>query len=167
MSFEQMVRVPPALMLAQRVHAKIGVVTSYNPDRYQAKVALQPRGQLSGWLPIATQWAGNQWGLYVPPSPGSHVIVAFVEGAINAGVILGMLFSNAIPPISVPAGEMLMQHSAGSLLQFFNDGTVKLVSNSTLTTQATQWNHTGPLSLDGNLAVTGNITATGTITPNV
>ena len=150
-------RIQAALQNSRRVYQKIGIVTSYDPERYQARVELQPEGILTGWLPISSQWVGANWGLFMPPSIDQHVKVEFIEASLDAGIITGMQFSDAFPPISVPAGEMLMQHKAGSLLQFHNDGTVHLVSAGTLTSEAPQWNHTGPMKLDGDLDVTGDI----------
>jgi len=161
--FEQMARLQAALMNGRSMSLKVGVVTSYDPDKYQAKVALQPNGILTGWLPVASQWVGSGWGLFMPPSGGQHVLVVFLEGNINAGVILGNLFSATFPPISVPAGEMLVQHQAGSLLHFHNDGTVALVSKGTLTSSAPQWNHTGAVQITGNLTVDGDEDVSGTV----
>jgi hypothetical protein len=38
---------------------RCGLVQSADPASYCVKVTLQPEGVLSGWLPVATQWAGN------------------------------------------------------------------------------------------------------------
>lgn len=121
-----------ALMSAQTVKVKIGVVTSYSPDKYQAKVKLQPEGLLTGWLPVSSQWVGSSWGLFLPPSEGQHVRVEFLDGHLDAGTITGMHFSNKFPPVPVPAGEMLMQHQSGSLLHFDNAGNVALTSAANL-----------------------------------
>lgn len=147
-----------ALLNAQTVKAKIGVVTSYNPDKYQAKVELQPEGLLTGWLPISSQWVGTSWGCFMPPAIGQHVRVEFVEGLLDAGVITGMLFSNAFPPVAVPAGEMLLQHASGSLLHFDNAGNVEVTANKAMTLNAPSG-----FTFNGDSQFNGNVQASGTI----
>jgi hypothetical protein len=48
-----------------------GLVTSYDPKKHLAKVALQPSGELSGWLPIEEGHVGNGWGHLVGLTPGT------------------------------------------------------------------------------------------------
>lgn len=48
-----------------------GLVTSYDPKTYLAKVTFQPEGQESGWLPIETGHIGNGFGIAIGLTPGS------------------------------------------------------------------------------------------------
>lgn len=160
--FDHAAKLQAALLDSQVIRRKAAIVTSYDPDAYRAKVKLQPEDLLTGWLPIASAWVGAGWGFFTPPAIGQLVRVEFVEGHLDAGEIVGSAHNSALPPVSVPAGEMLLQHAAGSLLQFHNDSTVKLISAGTLTTQAPQWNHTGPVFVDGSLQTSGDITDNNT-----
>lgn len=60
---------------------RMGIVTSYDPNRYTAKVKLMPEAAdpdqsqdlpESGWMPVSTQWVGAGWGMYCPPTRASR-----------------------------------------------------------------------------------------------
>jgi phage baseplate assembly protein V len=136
---------------ASRAQTRIGIVTEYDPANYCAKVALQPEGTETGWLPVASLWIGESWGLFCPPTPGDQVEVAFQEGAAEAGFICQRLFSDQQRPLDVPSGEFWIVHQSGSALKFHNDGSVELDANTNLTA-----------TVGGNLAA--NVTGTATIT---
>jgi len=145
-------------------HSKAGIVTSYDPGTASARVRLQPidpdqpDNSLTGWLPVCTPWVGNGWGLDAPVSIGDQVIVQFIDGEVENGFITCRLFSDQQRPTGAQSGEFFLTHASGSKLQFHNDGTVTLISAGTLTSQAPQWNHTGPVQIDGTLLVTHTIT---------
>ncbi len=106
---------------------RFGLVTSVDPNRYAARVTLQPEGVLTGWLPILSAWVGGGWGLVCPPQPGDQVLVLAQEGSADNGVIVGASFSDAArPPGGVPAGEFWLVHASGSFLKLANDGTVRI-----------------------------------------
>jgi phage baseplate assembly protein gpV len=106
---------------------RFGLVTSVDPQRYAARVALQPEGVITGWLPIATPWVGSGWGLVCPPAPGDQVLVLPQEGNAEHGVIVGLSFSDrARPPQNAPAGEFWLVHRSGTSLKLANDGTVRI-----------------------------------------
>ncbi|MEF9481385.1 phage baseplate assembly protein V [Ralstonia sp. 1B3] len=155
-----------AAMMAQsnRAENRMGIVTSYDPGTASARVRLQPEDpadparSLTGWMPVATAWVGNGWGIDAPVSPGDQVEVQFVGGDIENGVICARLFSDLARPTGAQSGEFFLTHASGSRLQFHNDGTVTLISSGTLVSQAPQWNHTGPVQIDGALLVTQTIT---------
>ena len=106
---------------------RFGLVTSVDPQRYAARVALQPEGVITGWLPILSGWIGAGWGLVCPPSPGDQVLVLPQEGNAEHGVIVGSSFSDlARPPQGAPAGEFWLVHRSGSFLKLANDGTVQV-----------------------------------------
>ena len=121
-----------------------GVITSYDPNRYAAKVFLMPEGAFpeetgevveSGWIPIQTQWSGNGWGLYCPPSPGDQVAIEFIEGDTSSPEIVGRVFDLAHLPLNVPSGECWLVHASGAFLKLTNDG--KLSINSDVEIDAT------------------------------
>ena len=147
-----------------RATTKVGVVTSYDPGSASARVEIQPVDpdhpdkSLTGWLPVASAWVGNGWGIDAPVSPGDQVEVQFFDGEIENGVICARLFSDQARSTGAQSGEFFLTHASGSKLQFHNDGTVTLISAGTLTSQAPQWNHTGPVQIDGTLVVTQTIT---------
>jgi len=155
-----------AAQLAQdgKSHSKVGIVTSYDPGTASARVHLMPidpdfpDNTLTGWLPVGTPWVGNGWGLDAPVSIGDQVEVQFLDAATENGYISARLFSDQARPTGAQSGEFFLTHSSGSKLQFHNDGTVTLISAGTLTSQAPQWNHTGPMQINGTLLVTQTIT---------
>jgi phage baseplate assembly protein gpV len=122
---------------------RFALVVSVDPTRYAARVALQPEGVLTGWLPILSPWIGAGWGVACPPSPGDQVLVLAQEGDADNGVIVGGSFSDVARCPGAPPGELWLIHASGSFVKLLNDGTVQL---------------------QGDLHVTGNIYATGDVT---
>lgn len=117
-----------------RVSTLMGKVKGYDPANYCAKVIIQPQNIETGWLPIASPWVGNGWGMVAPPTDGDIVMVVCQEGDINAGIISLRLFGDdARAPSGAPSGEFWLMHKSGSLLKFHNDGSVELTSNKNLT----------------------------------
>lgn len=115
----------------------MGIIDSYDPDLYCAKVRLQPEdpdnpeNSLTGFLPISTEWSGNGWGDVYGPSVGDVVDVHFQEGGKNAGYISKRFYSSVTrPPGPVPSGEAWRVHQSGSFMKFTNDGKVSVNSNS-------------------------------------
>lgn len=164
---------------------RMGIVDAYDPDKYAVKVRLQPSGVLSGWIPIASCYVGNGWGLFAAPTIGDSVRVDAQEGDIDAGTMGGSFFNDVDRPLSVPSGEFWLQHKTGSFLKFLNNGdvsvhtardliadvggkatvtvagTADITVGGTMTTTAPQWNHNGPVSINGTLSVKYQITGTG------
>lgn len=152
---------------------RFAIVTSYDPARYAAKVRIQPEDYETGFLPVATPWVGNGWGMFAPPTAGDVVEVHFQEGGKEAAYIALRFYGNIAQPLSVPSGEFWLVHKSGSFLKFNNDGSVELNTagdlNATVGGQA-NLTVTGKVvasaeefDLNGNLIVTGDITATGEI----
>lgn len=163
-----------------RAASRMGIVSGYNPSNYCAKVRLMPEDVETGWLPIASMWVGAGWGMFSPPMLGEVVEVCFQEDDVDAGYIGHRLFHDAARPLSVPSGEFWLVHKSGSLLKFHNDGSVELHTaqnlnasvagnanlavSGNITSNASQWNHTGPVSITGTLTTTGNISGGANIT---
>jgi len=155
-----------AMMAAGQAMPRLGLVSSYDPDKYAAKVRVMPEDVETGWLPVASPWIGNSWGLFAPPTPGDQVVVLFEGGSLDAGVVIGRLYSNQQRPLGAVPGEFWLIHQSGSALKFNNDGTVDLTTSGDLNvtaggnivSQATVWNHTGPINVDGDLTATGTVT---------
>lgn len=105
---------------------RFGTITSVDPNTGTARVAIQPEGVLSGWLPILSAWVGAGWGMICPPAPGDQVLVLAQEGAAEHGVIVGRIFSSQQCPPPAPSGELWLVHQSGSYFKLTNDGTVQI-----------------------------------------
>lgn len=129
---------------ASRYTERHGLVTSYDPKKHLAKVAFQPEGTQSGWLPIETLHMGDGWGHLIGLTPGQdqsqqggggsggnssssngssgngqqdqgdQVIVRYQEGDFESGKIVKVVHSDKDVPPVVQAGEMLSQHKYGA-----------------------------------------------------
>ena len=105
---------------------RFGLVTSVDPARYAAKVALQPEGVLTGWLPVLSAWTGAGWGMVCLPAPGTQVLVVPQEGDAEHGVIVGAAYSDSARPPAGAIGELWLVHHSGTALWLSNDGTVRI-----------------------------------------
>jgi uncharacterized protein involved in type VI secretion and phage assembly len=134
--------------------ARIGIVDTYDPNRYAARVMLMPEGKLTNWLPIRSAAVGAGWGFLTPPLPGTQVKVIFQEDDVDSGVIIGGVFDlDHAAPTGCPAGEFWLVHQSGSLLKFHNDGSVEVISHQNLT---------ATVGGDLSATVTGKTTVTST-----
>ena len=137
----------------ERAGTRIGTICGYDASNFLAKVLFRPDDVISGWLPIASIGVGNGWGIQVAPAIGDVVQVEFQDGGIDAGLIIGRLFTDQARPGAVPSGEFWLVHKNGQFIKMLSDGSI---SSSGV------WNHAGAMN------VTGPVTATGTVTaPNV
>lgn len=123
--------------------ARFGLVSSFDPTAYAARVMMQPENVLSGWLPIISAWVGAGWGLAAPLTPGDQVLVIAQEGSSEHGVIIGSVWSAVDKPLPAPAGELWLQHQTGSFVKLLNDGTIVLTATT--------------VNVQGNLMVSGDI----------
>jgi phage baseplate assembly protein gpV len=124
--------------------ARFGLVSSFDPVAYAARVMLQPENILSGWLPILSAWVGNGWGLAAPLTPGDQVLVVAQEADAEHGVIIGCVWSAVDKSPGAASGELWLQHQSGSFLKLHNDGTIAM--------QAPTVNVTGNLVVSGNIS---------------
>jgi phage baseplate assembly protein gpV len=105
---------------------RLGVITSVDPTTATARVALQPEGVLSGWLPFLAAWVGAGWGIACPPSPGDQVLVLAQEGDAEHGIVVGCAYSQSQQPPPAAVGEFWLVHRSGSFIKLLNDGTVQI-----------------------------------------
>lgn len=142
----------------ERASVRHGVVSSYDPANYCAKVMIQPENKETGWLPVSSQWIGNGWGMFCPPSPGDSVDVQFQEDNFEAGYIVGRFFNDSERPLNVPSGEFWLVHQTGSFWKLMNDGKVLINGQAEIDATAPTIN----ITATGNITATagGNITAT-------
>ena len=140
--------------MADQADTSVGLITSYEPATFSVKVALQPDGILTGWLPLCSPWIGNGWGMFCAPSIGDMVAVHFFGGDLEAGFVEGRLYNDVDRALPVPSGEFWLQHVSGSFLKFTNDGCVSVNAAANLVA-----------TVGGNLTatVTGNLTATAAV----
>jgi phage baseplate assembly protein gpV len=157
---------------------RMAIVTSYDPDHYACKVKILPEGDYpdqydsgdTGWLPVQTQWLGNGWGMYCPPSVGDKVYVDHVEDDPGGGQIVGVVFDAEHTPLSVQSGEFWLVHVTGSFFKLTNDGKLTLqdqagstiVMNGDGTGNVTfaEWlTITAEINLVGSLSASGHIAA--------
>ena len=115
----------------------LGSVNAFDPTGYQVQVLLQAETEdapatVTGWIPLASPWTGNGWGMFAPASTGDLILVFFQDGSLQNPIAGLRLFYNDQLPIPVEAGEMWLVHKSGSSLKFKNDGTVSLESPGTL-----------------------------------
>jgi phage baseplate assembly protein gpV len=127
--------------------ARFGLVSSFDPAAYAARVMLQPENVLTGWLPVVSPWVGAGWGLAAPLVPGAQVLVIAQEGDAEQGVVMGAIWSTVDQPLAAPAGELWLQHQSGSFVKLLNNGTIVL--------QASQVNVTGNLVVSGDISDQG------------
>lgn len=161
------VRIQAQMADNARAQTRFGLVSSYDPANYSAKVLLQPDSLETGWLPVLSQWVGNGWGLFAPPSIGDMVEVSFINDDIEAGCINLRGFNDTDRPLTVQSGEFWLQHKNGAFFKLLNNGsatlndghgaTITLNGDGTITSSASQWNHTGNVTVMGNVIASGDI----------
>jgi len=84
-------------------NAVVGIVTdNVDPDelgRIQVKFPTLHNEPLSFWLRQISPMAGKERGLYALPEPDDEVLVMFMQGSQDVGVILGQFWNGVdIPP---------------------------------------------------------------------
>lgn len=170
------VRLQVQRALAEIVVSRQGVVTSYDPDNYAAKVTIQPDGVISGWLPVAAQWIGNGWGMYAPPSVGDLVEVHFVDASLDVGTVQCRIFNDDERPLSVPSGEFWLVHAKTASVKLTNDGkltvddghgaSIQLDGTGKIVSAASQWTHTGLVEFKSAVHFDDNVQVDQTLTAN-
>jgi phage baseplate assembly protein V len=164
------VRLQVQRAMASIVSSRVGAITSYDPNTFTAVVQLQPDNILTGWLQVSSPWIGNGWGMFSPPNIGDLVVVEYINGDLQSGVIAGKFYNQVNLPKPVPSGEFWLFHKLGAFFKLTNDGklsvsdghgaTVTLNGDGTISIVATQTTITGPLHVTGNVQVDQTLTAT-------
>lgn len=73
---------------------------SEHPGKVRVEYFLGEEGKnLTGWIPVASLYAGNGYGAYALPEVGEEVILAFFMGNRNCPVVLGSVWNrkNVLP----------------------------------------------------------------------
>lgn len=119
-----------------------GIVTSVDPNPpYKVRVNLEPYGVETGWLKIATPYAGNGFGfIFPPPDEGTAVKVIFDMGDIKNGTVISNLFNDEVKMPSVPAGTFGLVHKTGSTITVDPQGNITISSVGTVSIKGTQIN---------------------------
>jgi len=77
----------------------VGIVTENNDESHPGCVRVTfptlTNDPASWWVRVLTPHAGNQHGLYALPDTGTEVLVAFLQGSHDVGVVLGQLWNGA------------------------------------------------------------------------
>jgi hypothetical protein len=116
--------------MASKFHERHGLVTSYDPKNYLAKVTYQPGGQSSGWLPIQTGHIGNGYGMAVGlevgdgEKTGDQVIVSFNDDLSDGKIVQRVASKVDKPPGPVESGEWVMWTKWGQQIRFNKDGSL-------------------------------------------
>lgn len=116
--------------------AMVGIVTdNVDPDelgRIQVKFPTLMDEPLSFWLRQISPMAGKERGLYALPEKDDEVLVMFMQGSQNVGVIMGQFWNGAdIPPqeckdaMPVPGDTGALERSTDE----YNDGSKDLAAN--------------------------------------
>jgi phage baseplate assembly protein gpV len=151
------------------------LISSYDPDSYSCKVTIQ-KGDVefeTGWLPIASPWVGNAWGIFCPPSVGDLVEVHYQEEDLDASYVALRFYNDEDLPVNAPSGVFYLIHKSGSAFKFNNDGSVDLIAHQDLravvggkadiTSTGKTTVTASEVDIKCNVVVTGDITASGNI----
>ena len=148
-------------MIGLQAKTQYGTVTAYNPNDYTVRVMLQPEGVETGWIPLATPWAGNNLGAVFGPALNDQVRIDFAGGEVEAALAGGRFFNvNSVPPI-VQSGQAAIVDKAGSYVRLNNDGTITLGASTGITSTTPLLKQVGNMEVDGNVTVTQNISDLG------
>lgn len=160
--FLNAVRAHAQMAQGEKTGNRVGIVTAYDPAKYAVKVKMWPDTEESlGWIPLASTYVGNGWGLVAGPSINDQVKVAFDREDQDAGVVVGRMFTDVEQPPAVPSGDLWLVHKSGSLLKFHGDGTVEIAAASAMKYTAAQHHFVGPVQMDNTLNVTQTLSGEG------
>ena len=149
---------------AGRHNKRVGLVTSWDPDKHLAKAMFQPEGHETGWLPVHTMSAGDGYGHMTGLTPGDgmttgdQVEIVFQEGDFETGAIVARIHSAVDAAPTLQSGEQLFKTPFGSLIKLANDGSVAATDKSGATFH---FDGTGNLSISNAKAI--SITGSGAI----
>ncbi|KVW15385.1 hypothetical protein WK91_18280 [Burkholderia cepacia] len=154
------IRAHSQMAQGEKTGTRVGEITAYDPNKHAVKVKMWPDTQESlGWIPLASPWIGNGWGLVGGPSIGDQVKIAFDREDQDAGVVVGRMFNDIDQPPAVPSGELWLVHKLGAFVKLTNDGKLLLNGDTEidLTGPTVNITTTGATNIN---AQTANVTAT-------
>ncbi|WP_244370810.1 phage baseplate assembly protein V [Rahnella sp. ChDrAdgB13] len=134
-----------------------GTVTAYDPASYSVKVQLQPTGEETGWIPLATMWAGNGYGVVAGPAIGAVIEVEFDSGLMGAGMAVGQFFNDVDRSPAPPSGQFWVIDPSGSSFKLTNDGKVTITDGAG-STFVMNGDGTGTVNLASGLTINASIT---------
>lgn len=141
-------------VMSRRAFVRMGIITSYDPNNYAAKVQIQPEGHETGWLPIHSPAAGNGYGFFFGPSIGDVVEVHYQEGGKGAPFIGLRQFGDRNRPVAVQSGEFMVIQPSGGFIKLKNDGTLAMQDAHG---SSIALNNDGTSTLNGDLTANGNL----------
>lgn len=131
--FLNMIRLQSSIVNNSRTSTSLGLVTGYDPTNYLVTVELYPEDSSSntpslqtGWIPLFTPWAGNGWGMFLPPNIGDIIEVHYQEGSLQNAYAALRSFNFTALPVAVNSGEFWLVHQSGSFIKLTNDGKVSI-----------------------------------------
>lgn len=139
-------------VMGDKAFVRIGEISSYDPNRYQAKCLVYPEMHETGWLTIGTKLVGSGYGMLIGPTQGDLVLIHFVDGDYNMGIIGDSFFTATMPPpTGIQSGEVLILHSSGSYFKIPVSGDIDLSTVASMN-----------ITVQGNL--TANVSGNATVT---
>ena len=115
----------------------LGVVNAFDPNTYQVQVLLHAATDSApalqtGWIPLATPWSGNGWGMFCPAKTGDLILVHFQDGSLQNPIAGMRLYFDGAQALNVPSGEFWLVHETGSYLKLTNDGKISISSGDNI-----------------------------------
>ena len=104
------------------VATQTGIVTSVDTANYRVKVQISLLHIETDWIRVCSSYVGGGWGLVSLPHVGNEVVVTFLNGELDEGIVTGVLFSEGVdtPPES---SNLALIHQSGSKVVFSQQGT--------------------------------------------
>lgn len=99
---------------------------SEHPGMVRVEYFLGEEGKnLTGWIPVLSPYAGNEYGAYTLPEVGTEVFIAFSLGDRNCPVVLGSVWSkkNALPKETAAEENTVkkLRTKGGCEIRFFEE----------------------------------------------
>ncbi|WP_425058364.1 phage baseplate assembly protein V [Sporomusa carbonis] len=118
--------------IGQNSTAQTGIVTSVNAQSYRVKVHLSLLDIETDWIRVCSFYVGNGWGLVSLPHVGNEVVVTFLNGDLNDGVVTGILYSEGadVPPDG--AEHPALFHESGSKIVLGHNGDIVIEASGNL-----------------------------------
>lgn len=123
-----------------------GIITGYDPVKHLVTVQIHPAtandpALKTGWIPLASMWVGNGWGMFAAPSLGDICVVIYQTGDRQRPIGATLIFTrkNGLLP-TVPSQEFWLVHKSGSFVKLTNDGAISISANTAVNVTAPEVN---------------------------